>query len=107
MRENGTLEHGLQTSDRGPLTSVAKLRGRRSEVRGRFARALLTFLGLVGLFSLLSCSAKPDPNTLVMIIESSPTNLDPRVGIEAQSERIADLIFDDLLTRDSHLHVGP
>ena len=35
-----------------------------------------------------------------MIIESSPTNLDPRVGLDAQSERIDDLIFDDLLTRD-------
>ena len=36
-----------------------------------------------------------------MIIESSPTNLDPRVGLDAQSERIDDLIFDDLLTRDA------
>ncbi len=55
----------------------------------------------------LSCSRKPDPNTLVMIIESSPTNLDPRVGLDAQSERIDDLIFDDLLTRDAHLNVAP
>ena len=55
----------------------------------------------------ISCSSKPDPNTLVMIIESSPTNLDPRVGLDAQSERIDDLIFDDLLTRDAHLNVQP
>src|SRR5713226_7969825 len=55
----------------------------------------------------VSCSGKPDPNTLVMIIESSPTNLDPRVGLDAQSERIDDLIFDDLLTRDAHLNVAP
>ncbi len=59
------------------------------------------------LLVLLSCSSKPDPNTLVMIIESSPTNLDPRVGLDAQSERIDDLMFDDLLTRDSHLNVQP
>src|ERR1700704_5869542 len=32
------------------------------------------------LFALLSCSQPSDPKTLVMIIESSPTNLDPRVG---------------------------
>ena len=55
----------------------------------------------------ISCSSKPDPNTLVMIIESSPTNLDPRVGLDAQSERIDDLIFDDLLTRDDHLQSRP
>jgi peptide/nickel transport system substrate-binding protein len=42
-----------------------------------------------------------------MIIESSPTNLDPRVGLDAQSERIDDLLFDDLLTRDGRLSVAP
>jgi peptide/nickel transport system substrate-binding protein len=61
----------------------------------------------VALLPLLSCSSKPDPNTLVMIIESSPTNLDPRVGIDAQSERIDNLIFDDLLSRGDDLNVAP
>src|SRR4029077_19433782 len=58
-------------------------------------------------FSIFSCSKKPDPNTLVMIIESSPTNLDPRIGIDAQSERIDNLIFDDLLARGDDLNVAP
>jgi len=61
----------------------------------------------VWLLPLFSCSQAPDPNTLVMIIESSPTNLDPRVGIDAQSERIGELLFDALLTRDEHLNVQP
>jgi peptide/nickel transport system substrate-binding protein len=61
----------------------------------------------IALFPLFSCSSKPDPNTLVMIIESSPTNLDPRVGLDGQSERIGELIFDDLLERDEHLNVKP
>ncbi|HXZ31228.1 MAG TPA: ABC transporter substrate-binding protein, partial [Terriglobales bacterium] len=67
------------------------------------ARILL--LVIAGL--LASCASKPDANTLVMIIESSPTNLDPRVGLDAQSERIDSLLFDDLLTRDDHLNVHP
>ena len=68
----------------------------------------LTVFTIVGLvLSFLSCSGKPDPHTLVMIIESSPTNLDPRVGLDAQSERIDELIFDDLLERDEHLNVKP
>jgi peptide/nickel transport system substrate-binding protein len=58
-------------------------------------------------FFLLSCSSKPDRKTLVMIIESSPTNLDPRVGIDGYSERIDNLLFDDLLERDEHLNVKP
>lgn len=67
----------------------------------------VTLLCLIAMFPLFSCSAKPDPNTLVMIIESSPTNLDPRVGVDAYSERIDNLIFDDLLSRGDDLNVAP
>jgi peptide/nickel transport system substrate-binding protein len=65
--------------------------------------------GIASILSLsfLSCSHPSDPNTLVMIIESSPTNLDPRVGLDAQSERLGELLFDALLTRDEHLNVQP
>src|SRR5271165_2106574 len=70
---------------------------------------LATKLLLAVCFLLLatSCARKPDPNTLVMIIESSPTNLDPRVGIDAQSERIDELIFDSLVRRDEHFELQP
>jgi len=56
-------------------------------------------------FPLLCCAHKPEAGTLVMIIESSPTNLDPRVGQDAQSENIDGLLFDNLLARDEHLSV--
>jgi len=78
---------------------------RRSAAKTR-PTAVPTWLVLLLLF-LTSCSAKPDPHMMVMIIESSPTNLDPRVGLDAQSERIGSLLFDDLLTRDEHLNVAP
>jgi peptide/nickel transport system substrate-binding protein len=61
---------------------------------------------LLLLFS-IACSRKPDANTLVMIIESSPTNLDPRVGLDAWSQNIDGLLFDNLLARDEHLSVKP
>jgi peptide/nickel transport system substrate-binding protein len=71
------------------------------------ARIVLPLACFAGVFALLSCSDKPDRDTLVMIIESSPTNLDPRVGLDAQSERIDNLIFDDLLSRGDDLNVAP
>jgi peptide/nickel transport system substrate-binding protein len=43
----------------------------------------------------------------VVIIESSPTNLDPRVGTDAQSERICKLLFDALVVRDANFNVQP
>jgi peptide/nickel transport system substrate-binding protein len=73
------------------------------ELQRRFAVLLFAFT----LVPLLSCYSKPDADTLVMIIESSPTNLDPRIGIDAQSERIDNLIFDDLLSRGDDLNVAP
>jgi len=103
MRNGRKSGVGPQTSDLGPRTFDPRSRGPRSKVRRRAA----ILLSAVIAFSLLSCSSKPDPNTLVIIIESSPTNLDPRVGIDAWSERIDGLIFDDLLSRGDDLNVAP
>jgi peptide/nickel transport system substrate-binding protein len=100
MRENRTSNLGLRTLDlRRPVPT--------SKVRRRLTILVFTLLSLTAIFPLLSCSAKPDPNTLVMIIESSPTNLDPRVGLDGQSENIDNLIFDDLLSKGDDLNVAP
>src|SRR5215471_10820430 len=56
---------------------------------------------------LTSCAHRTDPNTVVMIIENSPTNLDPRIGIDGGSERIDMLLFDALLHRDEHFNLQP
>jgi peptide/nickel transport system substrate-binding protein len=70
-------------------------------------RKLWLMICISAILLFLSCSTKPDSNTLVMIVESSPTNLDPRVGLDAMSERIDSLIFDDLLSRGKDLNVAP
>jgi peptide/nickel transport system substrate-binding protein len=43
-----------------------------------------------------------EPGSVVMIIESSPNNLDLRVGTDAQSERVGGQIFDALVKKDEH-----
>lgn len=48
-----------------------------------------------------------DPSSVVMIIESSPNNLDLRQGTDAQSERIGGLIFDALVRKDDHYNLRP
>ncbi|HEV8046094.1 MAG TPA: ABC transporter substrate-binding protein, partial [Terriglobales bacterium] len=78
-----------------------------AHVQPRAVVPLWSLLAIALLVPLLSCSAKPISSTVVMIIENSPTNLDPRVGLDAQSERIDELLFDDLCTRDEHLNVRP
>lgn len=56
---------------------------------------------------MLSCTGQPAPGTLVMAIEFSPANLDPRVGTDAQSERIDELLFDSLVRKDEHFNIIP
>jgi peptide/nickel transport system substrate-binding protein len=55
----------------------------------------------------IGCSRKPDPNTVTMLIESSPANLDPRIGTDAQAEHIDSLLFDALVRRDEHFGLQP
>jgi peptide/nickel transport system substrate-binding protein len=47
------------------------------------------------------------PRTVVFLIESSPANLDPRIGTDAQSEHIDELLFDGLVARDASFHFTP
>src|SRR5208337_2148985 len=66
--------------------------------------ALALALGMM----LTGCAQhKPDPNTAVLLIESSPLNLDPRIGTDAQSERIGELIFEGLVRRDDNFKLQP
>src|SRR5580693_6311169 len=85
----------------------AILKHARSGSFASFRMTMLLVLVVGSALPLLSCSPPSDPNTVVMIIESSPTNLDPRVGIDGQSERIDELLFDALLTRDEHFNIQP
>jgi peptide/nickel transport system substrate-binding protein len=67
----------------------------------------LPMLALLLCATLVCCSHSPERNTLVVIVEFSPTNLDPRIGLDAVSEHIDGLLFDNLLSRDEHLSVRP
>lgn len=65
------------------------------------------FSALLCVGFLPGCGSRPDPNTAVMLIESSPVNLDPRIGTDAQSEHIDMLIFDSLVKKDARYEVQP
>jgi peptide/nickel transport system substrate-binding protein len=93
-----------------PIQELTKFR--ISSVRSAFSAvnlksrvSLCLCVSVVFLF--VACTRKPDPNTLVMIIESSPINLDPRVGVDSQSQRIDELLFDSLLRHDEHFQIQP
>lgn len=61
-------------------------------------------------FTLLSCShsaSREEPGTLIFLIETMPTNLDPRIGTDAFSQHMHDLIFSSLIGRDAQMNFTP
>jgi peptide/nickel transport system substrate-binding protein len=50
---------------------------------------------------------RSSPDTVTMVIESSPTSLDPRIGVDSQSEHITSLIFDSLVHKNAHFNLDP
>jgi peptide/nickel transport system substrate-binding protein len=63
---------------------------------------------LITLMVLAGChSTQRDPGTVVFLIESSPANLDPRIGTDAQSQRIDALLFDGLVDHDANFQFTP
>src|SRR5580692_5813234 len=78
----------------------------RSRMRGRLR--MRSLIALAAVVALAGCgSARRDPNTVVVLIESSPANLDPRIGTDVQSQRIDALLFDGLVARDAHFQFTP
>jgi hypothetical protein len=66
-----------------------------------FLLCALAALLLVGCYP----SVPADPAAFTFLIESSPTNLDPRFATDSQSQRFDGLLFSSLLERDDHLNL--
>ncbi len=68
------------------------------------------FLGFAGMLLFLTCGCGRHagaPGAVTMLIESSPTNLDPRIGVDEASAHIDELIFDSLVKKDAHYNPQP
>ena len=52
-----------------------------------------------------SSNASANPNTLTFLLESNPTNLDPRFATDAASQHIDGLLFSSLLSRDANMNL--
>ena len=65
--------------------------------------AHLLRLRLAALSRRRAAVAPRDPNVLVVAVQSGPNNLDPRVGLDAVSQNIHQVLFNGLMKIDEHL----
>ncbi len=74
-------------------------------------RCCLSFVALVScacmLVTLAGCShtAKAERSSVTLLIESNPTNLDPRFATDGQSQHLDGLIFSSLVERDEQMNL--
>src|SRR3990172_7875996 len=56
-----------------------------------------------------ACSnhAGGEPGTITMALDLPPTNLDPRIGIDATSERLSQLLFSSLVRKNERAEIEP
>lgn len=68
-------------------------------------------VGLVGLAGLLAAACSPrasgSGDIITMAVFASPNNFDPRVATDEVSQKVAQLVYDNLLTLDDSLRVVP
>jgi peptide/nickel transport system substrate-binding protein len=67
------------------------------------ATSLILYVITSLLFAGCSHTAASNPSTLTFLLESNPTNLDPRYATDAQSQHIDGLLFSSLLERDAQM----
>ena len=88
--------------DRGSFFSF--LTRQSFALRARRPASLASFLVLAALL-LQGCSAAHPADTLTFLLESNPSNLDPRYATDAASLHMDSLIFSSLLERDAQMHL--
>ena len=72
-----------------------------------FAFAMLCAALLLPFLSGCARSTAHDPASLVFLIESNPTNLDPRFATDSQSQHLDGLLFSSLVERDDQMNIHP
>jgi peptide/nickel transport system substrate-binding protein len=100
---DGGAVAGFPDHKRASPPFCQSFRANRDGGRLRFAFALCLVLAV----GCKSGKNAGEPGTVNFLIESAPTNLDPRVGTDSFSEHLDGLIFDSLVAHDQRLNVVP
>jgi len=86
----------------------AKAISPRATPRQSKRRVLASICALTFTFLAASCHSAPyDPNSLTLVIESNPANLDPRFATDGPSQHLDSLIFSSLVERDNQMVLHP
>ena len=89
------------------VRNLSSLRPLCSDLRALCVKSFSALLFFAAAIPLIGCSRQSsrDPSALTFLIESNPTNLDPRYATDGQSQHIDALLFSSLLERDEQMNL--
>jgi len=89
-----------------PLSN-SSLRPLCSDLSALCVKSFSALLVVATALAAVGCSRQTshDPSSLTFLIESNPTNLDPRYATDSYSQRIDGLLFSGLLQRDAQMNL--
>jgi peptide/nickel transport system substrate-binding protein len=93
-----------------PRSALLQPRLAACEIAGRmFFSVSLCLCGFFVTALVAGCTRAraADPNVITLAVFASPNNFDPRVGTDEVSQKVYQLVYDNLLTLDSALRVAP
>src|SRR5260370_14353017 len=103
-KERGKIiAEGTEIERRGHRGRVTQEHGHEYQCHYKWIFALACLM--IGLLAGCSRTVVRDPSSVRFLIEASPTNLDPRYGTDAFSQRIDRLIFNGLVKRDLQMNL--
>jgi len=102
--KGGSGGKGSEGTETAPTRRKSKLVAAFSFTSFTSPTSFISLTSLLLFLVLTSCSRSvaTQPGVVNFLIESMPTNLDPRIGTDGQSERIDSLLFSSLVELDEH-----
>jgi peptide/nickel transport system substrate-binding protein len=78
-------------------------------MHAHFHRPRLQFIVLLLHFFLTACvhNSSTDPNVVTVALDQNPDSLDPRIGQNAASQHLAELIFNSLVKKNENTEIVP
>jgi peptide/nickel transport system substrate-binding protein len=66
-------------------------------------------LAIAAAVAAASCTPRrqTDPDVITLAVRTSPANFDPRVGVDEVSQKVYQLVYDNLFNFDEQLGIGP
>jgi peptide/nickel transport system substrate-binding protein len=82
-------------------------KARNAYKKPQILMCILCLLWLILFLPSCTTHTSAAPDVITIALDQPPTNLDPRIGVDASSERLFQIMFSSLVKKDEHSRIEP